>query len=75
MFEKFAQFFSVSGAAAHILHLLQTEGATALDAVRQGLTAIRAFTGRDCSAVFAALNKVNVDVEEVVAAVKSEFGL
>lgn len=72
--DRFAQFFDVNGAAAHVLHLLQTEGATALDAVRSGMAALKAFTGKDYVGIFTSLNKANADVQEIIAAVKAEFG-
>lgn len=75
MFDKIDTFFSISGAAQHILHLLQTQGATAIDAVRQLVAGVKAFTGRDYVGVFAALNAEEKDVEAIIAAVKAEFAL
>ena len=71
----FASFVDVEGVARHILHLLQTQGETALDAVRAGVAVIKAATGRDLFGVLAALDKVRADVTEIVAAVKAEFGI
>lgn len=72
---RFIQFVNVEAIARHAIHLIESEGETAIDEVKRALAAVRGFTGRDLPAAFAALDKVNADTAEIVAAVKAEFGI
>lgn len=61
--------------AEHLVHLLQTEGDTAIDAVDTAIRLVKAVTGRDFVAVFAALQQEQKDIQQIIAAVKAEFGI
>lgn len=61
--------------AAHVIHLLQTQGDTAIDLVNTTLRLIQAATGRNMLAVFAELNNEIRDINKIVAAVKAEFNI
>lgn len=61
--------------AQHVVHLLQTEGDTALAIVTGTLKLVRYIAARDMLNVFAQLNATTVDVQALIAAIKAEFGL
>jgi len=68
-------WLDIKGFAEHLIHLLQTEGETAIDLVDTSIRLVQAVTGRDYVAIFAALQKGQRDVTEIIAAVKAEFGI
>jgi|GEM_PF-6335367 len=61
--------------AGHILHLLQTEGATAIDAVKTAITGIEAVRSGNYAAIWDALNKEQADAKEIADAIRAEFGV
>ena len=59
--------------ANHILHLLETQGSTAIDACRGIVGLVSAFGGRDWGQVVVLLNQEWVDVKLLQEALKAEF--
>lgn len=66
-------FVDVLAVADHVVHLLQTQGKTALEIVTGMLKLIRAVSGRDMLGIFTALRELQDDVSTLVAAIKAEF--
>lgn len=61
--------------AQHVLHLLQTQGATAIDAVKTAIAGIQAVRSGNYVAIWAALNKDEADAKEIADAIRAEFGV
>ena len=61
--------------ANHVIELLAKDGPAAVDAVKNGLKAVSALTGKDFASLFVALDAGWTDVTKIVADVKSAFGL
>lgn len=61
--------------ARHVIHLLETEGERAIRIVKSTITIIYCVSNRDMVGVFVELNKVSVDVQALIKAIKDEFNL
>jgi len=61
--------------AEHIVHLLQTQGETAIDAVDTAIRLVKLATLRDFVGIFAALQQEQKDVQAIIAAIRTEFGI
>ena len=61
--------------AQHLIHILQTEGNTAIDAVDTAIRLVKAVTNRDYVTVFAALQQEQKDIQQIIEAIRTEFGL
>lgn len=61
--------------AVHAIKVLQTEGNTAIDAIDTAFTMARAVTNRDFTGIFEALHREQADVQEIINAIKAEFGI
>ncbi len=59
----------------HVIHLLETGGASLKDLVLNGILFLNGVSGRDLTSIIAALQAEQVDVPAVIAAIKAEFGL
>lgn len=68
-------FLDVKTQAEHVIHLLETQGANALEIVRGIIRMIAFFTARDMLGVFSELAAAHVNVQNLIQAVKDEFGL
>lgn len=61
--------------AEQAVQLVQDHGDKFLSLLRNGFKAFQAITGRDFMGIFAALNAASVDLQELIAAIKEEFGI
>jgi hypothetical protein len=68
-------FPDVLEVAQHVVNLLESQGANALDVVRGMLKLIKAVSGRDMLGIFNTLGELRGDVAELIAAVRLEFSL
>jgi hypothetical protein len=68
-------FDDIAVQAQHVVHLLQTQGDTALRVVTNTLKLVKAVTGRDMLTVFALINQETVDIQTLTKAIQDEFGL
>jgi len=68
-------WLDIKGFAEHLVHELQAEGETAIDLVDTAIKLVQAATQRDYVAIFAALNKGEKDIQEIIDSIRSEFGL
>lgn len=57
------------------IRFLKEHGDTAIDALEAGFRAFKAITGRDMMGIFAALSELTVDVQNLIAAIREEFGI
>ena len=68
-------WLDLKGYAQHLIHLLETEGDTAIDAVDTAIRLVKAVTDRDYPAIFLALQQEQKDVQAIIAAIRTEFNL
>ncbi len=57
----------------HCLNLIESQGDTCLDIVRDLLLVARALCGRDLVSIFTGLNELRVNGAELIAAIRKEF--
>jgi len=66
-------WLDVDAQARHVIHLLQTNGDTALNVVYGTVKLLKLATSHDMLGVLAQLNQSTVDIQALIQAVKDEF--
>lgn len=68
-------FTDITGMVEHVVKLLEDQGENVLSIVKGLLSFVRAVSQRDLASIFAIIQQEKVDIQELITAIKDEFGI